>query len=53
MITEHPQPITCFISAKSEIPRDHAAPMAQTRRASPRTALTHHAPLKTTAFTAG
>jgi hypothetical protein len=26
MIMEIPQPITCFISKKSEIPSDHAAP---------------------------
>jgi hypothetical protein len=28
MITEIKQPITCFISTKSEILRDHAAPRA-------------------------
>jgi hypothetical protein len=30
MITEISQPITCFISTKSEIPLDHAAPRSVT-----------------------
>jgi hypothetical protein len=45
MITETSQPITCFISTKSEILSDHAAPWARAPLASPRTALTvttHH-----------
>jgi hypothetical protein len=40
MITETLQPITCFISAKSEILHDSAAPCARAPGASPRTALT-------------
>jgi hypothetical protein len=46
MITETLQPITCFISTKSEILRDHAAPRALAPRPSAPTALTvttHHA----------
>jgi hypothetical protein len=45
MITETSQPITCFISTKSEILHDHAAPRARAPRAGLRTALTvttHH-----------
>jgi hypothetical protein len=45
MITEILQPISCFISTKSEIPLDHAAPRARALRVGPRTALTattHH-----------
>jgi hypothetical protein len=45
MITETSQPITCFISMKSEILSDHAAPWARAPLASPRTDLTvttHH-----------
>jgi hypothetical protein len=45
MITETSQLITCFISTKSEILRDHAAPRARAPRGSPRTVLTnttHH-----------
>jgi hypothetical protein len=45
MITEIPQPITCFISTKSEILSDYAAPCARVPRASLRTGLTvttHH-----------
>jgi hypothetical protein len=45
MITETLQPITCFISTKSEILSDHPEPRAQAPRPSPRTALTvtaHH-----------
>jgi hypothetical protein len=33
MIMEIPQPITCFISKKSEIPSDHAAPRRRALRA--------------------
>jgi hypothetical protein len=40
MITENPQPISCFISTKNEITFDHAALLAQVPRANPRTALT-------------
>jgi hypothetical protein len=50
MITETLQPITCFVSTKSEIPLDHAAPRAGGPRPGPRTALrvtTHHAPRTT------
>jgi hypothetical protein len=45
MITETLQPITCFISTKSEILRDLAAPGARVPDAGPRTDLTvttHH-----------
>jgi hypothetical protein len=45
MITETLQRITCFISTKSEITCDHAAPGARVPRAGPRmgpTATTHH-----------
>jgi hypothetical protein len=38
MITEIPQPITCFISTKSENISDHAAPCARAPGASRRTA---------------
>jgi hypothetical protein len=40
MIMEIPQPITCFISTKSEILSDYAAPRAAGAAPSPRTALT-------------
>jgi hypothetical protein len=45
MIPETPQPISCFISMKSEIPLDHAAHRAGAPGAGQRTALTvttHH-----------
>jgi hypothetical protein len=45
MIAETPQLICCFISTKTEILRDHAAPCARPPRGSPPTALTlttHH-----------
>jgi hypothetical protein len=44
MITEIPQPITCFLSTKSEILSDRVGP-AQVPRPTPRTATmvtTHH-----------
>jgi hypothetical protein len=50
MITEISQPITCFISTKSEILRDPAASRARAPRVSPRTATT--ALTATTATTA-
>jgi hypothetical protein len=40
MITETLQPITCFISTKSEILRDYAAPGARAAGTGPRTDLT-------------
>jgi hypothetical protein len=45
MIVEIPQLISCFISTKSEILLDHAAPWARAPRVGPRTAhtvTTHH-----------
>jgi hypothetical protein len=45
MITERKQLITCFISTKSEILRDHHAPRARAPRAGLRKAITvttHH-----------
>jgi hypothetical protein len=45
MIMEIPQLICCFISMKTEIPVDQAAPGARAPHAGPRTALmvtTHH-----------
>jgi hypothetical protein len=45
MIAVIPQPITCRISTKGQIRRDHAIPGARAPHASPRTALTittHH-----------
>jgi hypothetical protein len=45
MITENPQPITCFISTKSEILDDQVAPGRGRRVPARRTALTvtkHH-----------
>jgi hypothetical protein len=42
MITETLQRITCFISTKIEIPRDHAAPGGPAPHAGPRMALTRH-----------
>jgi hypothetical protein len=47
MITEIPQPITCFISTKSENISDRAAPGAQAPGARPPA---HHAPLESTAL---
>jgi hypothetical protein len=40
MITERKQPITCFISTKSEIPHDQAAPSYGRGGEAARTALT-------------
>jgi hypothetical protein len=48
MITETLQPITCFISTKSEIMRDYAAPGARPPGAGPRTDLTDAADLTVT-----
>jgi hypothetical protein len=42
MIVEIPQPITGFISTKSEITSDYAAPLLKAPRTSPRTGITHH-----------
>jgi hypothetical protein len=45
MIVEIPQPITCFISTKTEINRDHAVPCARallSGRARPLTVTTRH-----------
>jgi hypothetical protein len=45
MIKEILQPITCFISTKSEILSDHVAPWARAARPGPHTVLTitaHH-----------
>jgi hypothetical protein len=42
MIVVIPQLICCGISTKSEILRDHDAPLARAPRVSPRMGITHH-----------
>jgi hypothetical protein len=42
MIVVIPQLICCGITMKSEILRDHDAPLARAPRVSPRMGITHH-----------
>jgi len=42
MIVVIPQLITGFISTKTEIPSDYAAPHVRAPRVRPRTGITHH-----------
>jgi hypothetical protein len=42
MIVVIPQLICCGITTKSEILRDHDAPLARAPRVSPRMGVTHH-----------